>query len=52
MIKCCRPFHVQIYQLQDPSLLESVGWKPAQVSGYNGMHGVFSPVGEPDQKKD
>lgn len=51
MIKCCRPLHVQVYKLQDQNLLQAVGWKPSTVSGYKGMHGVFSPMGEPSQRK-
>ncbi|KAK5997757.1 hypothetical protein PT974_00115 [Cladobotryum mycophilum] len=49
MIKCCRPLHVQVFQLEDKELLAKSGWKPAQSSGYTGMHGVFSPQGEADQ---
>ncbi|KAM3557089.1 hypothetical protein MY1884_004699 [Beauveria asiatica] len=51
MIKCCRPLHVQVYRLEDKALLQRVGWKPATVSPYKGMHGVFSPMGEPSQRK-
>ena len=50
MLQCCRPLHVQVYRLQDESLLEKVGWKPATVSGYKGGHGVYSPLGEPSQR--
>lgn len=51
MIKCCRPLHVQVYKLEDEGLLQRVGWKPPAVSPYKGMHGVFSPMGEPSQRK-
>ncbi|KAL7943831.1 hypothetical protein V8C42DRAFT_328566 [Trichoderma barbatum] len=50
MIKVCRPLHVKVYQLQDKELLQKGGWKPAETSGYKGMHGVFSPEGEPSQR--
>lgn len=46
MIKCCRPLHVKVFQLQDKELLGRVGWKPAEVSPYAGMHGITSPLGE------
>ncbi|KAL6864474.1 hypothetical protein J3F83DRAFT_741927 [Trichoderma novae-zelandiae] len=51
MIKVCRPLHVKVYQLQDKELLHKSGWKPAETSGYKGMHGVFSPEGEPTRRK-
>ncbi|KAF3067760.1 hypothetical protein CFAM422_008344 [Trichoderma lentiforme] len=51
MIKVCRPLHVKVYQLQDKELLSKSGWKPAETAGYKGMHGVFSPEGEPSQRK-
>ncbi|OAA78561.1 hypothetical protein LEL_05384 [Akanthomyces lecanii RCEF 1005] len=50
MIKCCRPLHVQVYRLKDEGVLRRVGWKPSIVSAYKGMHGVFSPTGEPGQR--
>ncbi|KND94211.1 Uncharacterized protein C11D3.03c [Tolypocladium ophioglossoides CBS 100239] len=46
MIKCCRPLNVKVFQLQDKELLGRVGWKPAEVSPYAGMHGITSPLGE------
>ncbi|KAH8179195.1 meiotic chromosome segregation protein [Sarocladium implicatum] len=46
MIKCCRPLHVKVFKLEDPHLLESKGWKPAQKSQYRGLHGVVSYHGE------
>ncbi|QPH19642.1 hypothetical protein C2857_004930 [Epichloe festucae Fl1] len=46
MIKCCRPLHVQVYRLEDGDFLGRQGWKPAEVSPYNGRHGVVSPEGE------
>ncbi|OAQ97943.1 hypothetical protein LLEC1_03001 [Akanthomyces lecanii] len=51
MIKCCRTLHVQVYRLKDEGLLQQVGWKPSTVSAYKGMHGVFSPTGEPEQRE-
>ncbi|POR34385.1 Uncharacterized protein TPAR_05400 [Tolypocladium paradoxum] len=46
MVKCCRPLHVKVFRLQDKELLGKVGWKPAEVSPYAGMHGITSPLGE------
>ncbi|KAM4060679.1 meiotic chromosome segregation protein [Hirsutella rhossiliensis] len=46
MVKCCRPLHVQVFRVEDPELLASLGWKPAQSSSYAGMHGIVSPIGE------
>lgn len=46
MIKCCRPLHVKVFKLEDPQLLESNGWKPAEKSQYRGLHGVVSYHGE------
>ncbi|KAF7561782.1 hypothetical protein G7046_g2335 [Stylonectria norvegica] len=46
MIKCCRPLKVEVFRLQDSTLLERGGWKPAEPSAYNGHHGVHIPLGE------
>lgn len=46
MIKCCRPLKVEVFRLQDESLLENGGWKPAEISGYKGNHGLDVHVGE------
>lgn len=40
MIKCCRPLKVEVFRLQDESLLKEGGWKPAEVSRYQGRHGM------------
>ncbi|KAI8629441.1 hypothetical protein F5Y19DRAFT_82188 [Xylariaceae sp. FL1651] len=46
MAKCCRPLKVEVFRLQDESLLQRSGWKPAQKSPYRGMHGMTVPEGE------
>ncbi|KAK1990428.1 hypothetical protein LX36DRAFT_647867 [Colletotrichum falcatum] len=46
MIKCCRPLRVEVFRLEDETLLERGGWKPAQVSQYKGRHGMNIPLGE------
>ncbi|KOS22361.1 Uncharacterized protein ESCO_001832 [Escovopsis weberi] len=46
MIKCCRPLHVEVFELKDPSFLASKGWKPSEPSGYTGLHGITNPLGE------
>ena len=46
MIKCCRPLKVEVFRLQDESLLEKGGWKPAEISGYSGHHGLNLHLGE------
>lgn len=40
MAACCRPLKVEVFRLQDESLLEEHGWKPAEVSKYEGRHGI------------
>lgn len=52
MVKCCRPLHVEVFRLEDPDLPARLGWKPAQPSGYTGMHGIISPGGEPDARNE
>lgn len=46
MIKCCRPLKVEVYRLEDQTLLEKAGWKPAEISGYTGSHGLNVHIGE------
>lgn len=46
MIKCCRPLHVQVFELQDKDVLTKGGWKPAEPANYRGMHGMKVPSGE------
>ncbi|KAK2742503.1 meiotic chromosome segregation protein [Colletotrichum kahawae] len=46
MIKCCRPLKVEVFKLEDESLLQRGGWKPAEVSPYKGRHGMNIPLGE------
>ncbi|KAI1769451.1 hypothetical protein GGR53DRAFT_517031 [Hypoxylon sp. FL1150] len=46
MIKCCRPLQVQVFQLEDETLLQRSGWKPAEPAPYGGMHGMLVPEGE------
>ncbi|TDZ62085.1 Uncharacterized protein CTRI78_v003841 [Colletotrichum trifolii] len=46
MIKCCRPLKVEVFRLEDESLLQRGGWKPAEVSPYKGRHGMTIPLGE------
>lgn len=46
VLETCRPLQVKVYQLEDQSLLEKGGWKPAAVSSYSRMHGIVSPEGE------
>ncbi|KFA50387.1 hypothetical protein S40293_05195 [Stachybotrys chartarum IBT 40293] len=46
VLETCRPLQVKVYQLEDQSLLEKGGWKPAAVSSYSRMHGLVSPGGE------
>ncbi|KAK0702473.1 hypothetical protein B0T21DRAFT_378676 [Apiosordaria backusii] len=40
MEKCCRPLKVEVFRLEDRGLLEREGWKPAEVAGYKGNHGL------------
>ncbi|KAK2017397.1 hypothetical protein LZ32DRAFT_614497 [Colletotrichum eremochloae] len=46
MIKCCRPLKVEVFRLEDETLLERGGWKPAEASRYKGRHGMNIPLGE------
>jgi hypothetical protein len=51
MEKCCRPLKVEVFRLEDESLLERNGWKPADVAPYRGMHGLTVPQGERESRK-
>ena len=44
MLECCRPLQVEVFRLEDESLLN--GWKEPQVSQYRGRHGMDVPLGE------
>lgn len=46
MRNVCRPLRVEVYRLEDQSLLEKVGWKESRVSAYRGKHGMVVPEGE------
>ena len=46
MIKCCRPLHVQVYELGDGGFLSRNGWKVAEPANYKGMHGMKPLEGE------
>ncbi|KAK1982082.1 hypothetical protein LZ30DRAFT_781579 [Colletotrichum cereale] len=46
MIKCCRPLKVEVFRLEDGSLLQRGGWKTAEASQYKGKHGMNIPLGE------
>ncbi|KAF4119491.1 protein of unknown function (DUF1989) [Geosmithia morbida] len=46
MIKCCRPLHVKVFELEDRDVLVRNGWKPAEKANYRGMHGMTVPQGE------
>ncbi|KAI0403755.1 hypothetical protein F4802DRAFT_276733 [Xylaria palmicola] len=50
MVKCCRPLKVEVFRLQDASMLPGSGWKPAKPSSYRGMHGMMVPEGEHQAK--
>ncbi|KAK3305008.1 uncharacterized protein B0T15DRAFT_531079 [Chaetomium strumarium] len=47
MIKCCRPLKVEVFQLEDGDFLHKAGWRPAEPSKYQGMHGMAVVEGEP-----
>ncbi|KAF4984722.1 hypothetical protein FZEAL_163 [Fusarium zealandicum] len=46
MLKCCRPLKIEVYRLEDESMLQKGEWKPAEVSAYAGRHGMGLPLGE------
>ncbi|KAI0121664.1 hypothetical protein BJ170DRAFT_643810 [Xylariales sp. AK1849] len=50
MVKCCRPLKVEVFRLEDASLLGNSGWKPAEVAPYRGNHGLFIPEGEHEKR--
>jgi hypothetical protein len=47
MIKCCRPLKVEVFRLEDGDFLQKAGWRPAEPSKYQGMHGMVVVEGEP-----
>jgi uncharacterized protein YcgI (DUF1989 family) len=44
MLDCCRPLRVEVYTLDDESLLKD--WKPFEPPKYKGLHGMNVPIGE------
>ena len=46
MVKCCRPLKVEVFRLEDESLLGQNGWKAPEVAPYKGAHGMRVPRGE------
>ena len=38
MKECCRPLDIEVYELEDPSLLES--YEPPEPPAYHGSHGM------------
>lgn len=46
MIKCCRPLKVEVFKLQDETLLARSGWLAAERPPYHGVHGMQIPEGE------
>lgn len=46
MIKCCRPLRVEVFNLEDESVLSKHNWKPATRPPYAGSHGMVIPEGE------
>ena len=46
MLKCCRPLKVEVFKLEDESMLEKHKWKPAVRPPYSGNHGMIIPQGE------
>jgi hypothetical protein len=42
MLASCRPLGVEVYELTEPSVLES--WKPPEPPAYRGLHGMVLPV--------
>ncbi|KAI1641177.1 hypothetical protein F4809DRAFT_659061 [Biscogniauxia mediterranea] len=51
MIKCCRPLKVEVFRLEDEGFLQRSGWKPAEPSPYQGLHGMAVPRGEHEAVK-
>lgn len=45
MLDCCRPLHVEVFALQDPSSVLA-GWKEPKTPDYRGAHGMQVPQGE------
>lgn len=44
MLATCRPLKVEIFKLDDPSVLKD--WKPPEPPAYKGMHGMGIPLGQ------
>ncbi|KAI4211634.1 MAG: hypothetical protein LQ351_005537 [Letrouitia transgressa] len=42
MLQCCRPLEVEVFRLNDPSLLSL--WHPPAPASYTGMHGMMMPT--------
>lgn len=42
MVDCCRPLGIEVYELNDRSLLD--GWTKPETPKYNGNHGLKFPV--------
>jgi uncharacterized protein YcgI (DUF1989 family) len=42
MLETCRPLGVAVYDVADKEVLKD--WKPSEVAGYKGMHGLKLPV--------
>lgn len=41
MVDCCRPLGIDVYEIEDESVLKD--WTPPQFSGYKGNHGLQNP---------
>ena len=50
MIKCCRPLHIEVYELEDKEFLGNHGWKPAEPANYRGLHGIKATEGEGNER--
>lgn len=44
MLNCCRTLKVEVYRLNDESLLQ--GWVQFKCPDYAGKHGMLVPIGE------
>lgn len=42
----CRELKVEVWELEDGSVLKKAGWEESRVSGYKGRHGMVVPEGE------
>ena len=45
MLDCCRPLAVEVYELNDQSVLKE--WKSPVSPSYRGMHGIVLPTFQP-----